>query len=212
MTTNSMAAPRIPGAELVLFHSALGLRPAVLEWADRLRAAGYIVHTPDLYGGPVFDTVEEGLQAMEALGGIEGLIERSHAAVADLPDDLVYAGFSNGGGSAELLALTRPGARGAILMHAALPVEAFGADAWPAGVPVQVHYAEGDPYREPEAVESLRRAVEAAGARCEVWDYPGHGHLFADPRLPDHHPEAAERMFERVRDFLARIAPAAERA
>jgi dienelactone hydrolase len=198
--------PTPPRAEIVLFHSALGLRPAVLEWADRLRAAGHTVHTPDLYDGEVFDTVEDGLRKMEALGGIGAIMERTHAAVAHLPADVVYAGFSNGGGSAELLALTRPGARGAILMHAALPVEAFGAEAWPSGVPVQIHYAEGDPFREPEAVEALRGAVASSGARCEVCEYPGAGHLFADPGLADHDPEAADRMFERVAAFLDRLA------
>jgi hypothetical protein len=34
-------------AEVVLFHSVLGLRPGVIA-ADRLRTAGHTVHTPDL--------------------------------------------------------------------------------------------------------------------------------------------------------------------
>ena len=34
-------------AEVVLFHSALGLRPGVTTAADRLRAAGHKVHAPD---------------------------------------------------------------------------------------------------------------------------------------------------------------------
>ena len=41
--------------EIVLFHSALGLRPGVTAAADRLRAAGQTVHTPDYYDGEVFD-------------------------------------------------------------------------------------------------------------------------------------------------------------
>lgn len=100
--------------ELVLFHSVLGLRPGVLQWAKRLQDEGHIVHTPDLYDGKVFEDFEAGLQEMEARGGIGALIERSYEAVAELPTDVVYAGFSNGGGSAELLTLTRPGALGAI--------------------------------------------------------------------------------------------------
>ena len=35
---------------IVLFHSVLGLRPAIQDWAERLREKGHRVHTPDLYG------------------------------------------------------------------------------------------------------------------------------------------------------------------
>ncbi len=193
------------GREVVLFHSVLGLRPAVQRWAERLRAEGHTVHTPDLYDGRTFDDYAEGMRAVESLGGIEWLIERSHAAVAELPNEVVYAGFSNGGGSAQLLALTRPGALGVVLMHAALPVEALGAEAWPAGVPVQIHYAERDPFRDAGAVEALSGAVRRAGARCEAWDYPGGGHLFADDGLAEYEERSAELMFDRVCAFLRQL-------
>jgi dienelactone hydrolase len=45
-------------AEVVLFHSVLGLRLGVIAAADRLRVAGHTVHTPDLYDGEVFDDLE----------------------------------------------------------------------------------------------------------------------------------------------------------
>lgn len=199
------SARREDAREIVLFHSVLGLRPGVLRWAERLRAEGHVVHTPDLYDGEVFDDYEAGFAKLEAIGGIGVIMARTHAAVAHLPEDVVYAGFSNGGGSAELLALTRPGARGAVLMHAALPVEAFGTEAWPVGVPVQVHYAEHDPFREQEALDALAGAARASGAPYEAWDYPGDGHLFADPDLPEFEATNAELMFGRVLDFLRRV-------
>jgi dienelactone hydrolase len=191
--------------EIVLFHSVLGLRPAVLEWAERLRACGHAVYTPDLYDGEVFDDLATGMRAVEARGGIGWWMERTHAVASALPAEVVYAGFSNGGGSAELLALTRPGAVGAILMHAALPVEVFGASGWPAAVPLQVHYAEGDPFRDPAAVEALSAAARSAGARVEVCDYACAGHLFADPGFGDHDAEAADLMWERVQRFLSTL-------
>jgi dienelactone hydrolase len=190
--------------EIVVFHSVLGLRPGVLQWAERLRAEGHLVHTPDLYDGEVFDDYDAGFAKLEAIGGIAAIMERTRASVAHLPQDVVYAGFSNGGGSAELLALTRPEARGAILMHAALPVHAFGAQVWPTNVPVQVHYAVHDPFREQEEVDALAGAVRASGAHYEAWDYPGSGHLFADPHLAEFDALNAELMFRRVLDFLRR--------
>jgi len=41
-------------AEVILFHHAQGLTDGVGAFADDLRAAGHVVHTPDLYEGRTF--------------------------------------------------------------------------------------------------------------------------------------------------------------
>jgi dienelactone hydrolase len=92
--------------------------------ADGLRAAGHTVHTPDYYDGEVFDDLDDGLRKRDALGTAE-IIRRAREAVAELPAGLVLAGFSLGADPAELLAASRPGALGAVLMHGAVPVEAI---------------------------------------------------------------------------------------
>lgn len=196
-------------AEVVLFHSVLGLRPGVIADADRLRAAGHTVHTPDLYDGETFDDLYDGMRKEEALGYQE-IARRAREAVARLPEGLVFAGFSMGVAYAELLSASRPGAVGAVLMHGAVPIEAlseyFGIDRWPEGVPVQVHYAASDPWVETEEeVAPLRVAVTGAGADFEEYTYPGSGHLFADPDLPEYDPESSDEMWERVLAFLAGI-------
>lgn len=189
---------------VVLFHSVLGLRPAVRATADQLRAAGHEVTVPDLYDGEVFDDMDVAARHFERLGAPE-MIRRTEASVADLPADVVYAGFSNGGVSAEYLAASRPGARGALLLHAALPLPGLGLSTWPAGVPVQVHYAESDPWRSPDGVDLLSRSVRAAGARFEFFEYPVTGHLFADPGLPEYDAESAGLMLERMLRFLDQV-------
>jgi hypothetical protein len=50
------------GQEVVLFHSALGLRPAVHEFADGLRKAGHTVHSLDSFEGEVFEDLDEGIR------------------------------------------------------------------------------------------------------------------------------------------------------
>ncbi len=162
--------------------------------------------------GAVFDDIPAGLRHMEDIGGIVALVARTQAAVADLPPDLVYAGFSNGAASAELLAATRPGARGAILMHGALPLDAFGVVAWPGTVPVEVHAMVGDPLREQQHVDAFAASVRQAGAPLAQYDYPGVGHLFADPDLPDFDPDAAALMLDRVLGALDRMGRRAPRA
>ncbi len=191
-------------AELVLFHSALGLRPGVLADADRLRAAGHRVHTPDLFDGEVFDGFSTGTAKMAQLG-IPELRRRSWAAVEALPDGLVYVGFSMGAASAQYLAANRPGARGAILAHGARPVGEVSSAGWPGTVPVQVHYHDGDPWVDTNHVAAFGEGVRQSGAAFEEYAYPGSTHLFTDPELADYRPESAELTWQRVRDFLAKL-------
>ena len=192
-------------AEVVLFHSVLGLRDGVHDAAARLRAAGHTVHTPDLYRGhPPFDAYEPAMAHQDEVGQRE-LLARAEAAVADLPPGLVYAGFSAGGASAEHLAGHRPGARGLLLLAAGNDLRWFQLERWPATVPVEVHYGTGDPYREEDELEALRRAVEASGAPFQLFEYELGGHLFSDPGLPAEYDAAAtELMFERIAAFLDR--------
>ena len=196
-------------AEVVLFHSVLGLRPGVIGAADRLWAAGHTVHTPDLFDGEVFDSIDDGMRKEEELG-VREMVRRARESVAGLSEELVYAGFSMGIGYAELLTAERPGAAGAVLLHGAVPVEAlkeyFGVERWPQGVPVQVHYAVDDPWVEAEGeVRPLEDAVKEAGAEFEAYVYPGSGHLFADPDYPEYDRTSSEQMWERVISFLNRI-------
>jgi dienelactone hydrolase len=196
-------------AEVVMFHSVLGLRPGVLGDADRLRAAGHTVHTPDLFGGEVFDNIDDGMRKQEALGFRE-IARRAEEAVAGLPAGLVFAGFSMGVEHAQRLTASRPGSLGAVLMHGAIPAEAlqeyFGIERWPEGVPVQVHYAVDDPWVEAEQeVAPLGEDVRAASAEFEEYVYPGSGHLFADPDFSEYDRASSEAMWERVITFLDRI-------
>ncbi len=184
--------------EVVLYHHVQGLTDGVRSFADGLRQAGHTVHTPDVFGGRTFDTIEEGM-AFAGEEGFGALVERGVAAAQELRPEIVYAGFSFGVMPAQQLAQTRPGARGAVLMSGCLPLEEFG-DAWPEGVPVQVHGKEGDPFFA-EDLEAAR-ALVASADRAELFLYPGEEHLFADPSLPAYDAAAAAALTERVLVFL----------
>ena len=189
-------------ANIVVFHSALGLRDSVKRWAERLRELGHQVYTPDLFDGEVFDVLSDGVAKRDALG-IPALIGRSQAAVAQLPQELIYTGFSMGAASAQMLAGTRPGARGAVLMHAALPLQMLQIPTWPDDVPVQLHFAIEDPWVESAVVDSLEVAL---GEHMTVHRYPGSAHLFGDEDSSDYDADAATAMYERAETFIASTA------
>lgn len=120
----------------------------------------------------------------------------------DLPAALVYVGFSLGAMPAQRLAQTRPGARGALLLHACLPVSEFGSS-WPDGVPVQVHAMDADPFFVDDGDVEAARELVASTDQAELFLYPGDQHLFADASLPSHDEVAAALLSRRVLDFLS---------
>ncbi len=186
-------------ANVLLYHHIQGLTDGVRSFADSLRQVGHTVHTPDLFDGRTFGSIEEGFGFARELGP-DAIQERGIAAADELGPGLVYAGFSFGVTIAQQLAQTRPGARGALLMYSCLPVTEFG-EAWPEDVPVQIHGKEGDEFFE-EDLPAARELADSS-ANAELFVYPGDQHLFADSSLDAYDPEAAALLMERVRAFLA---------
>jgi len=175
--------------DIALFHSSLGVRPGIIDAADRLRGAGHRVLVVDQYDGQVFDDYDQADRFVEQVGFPE-LMRRAVEAVQDLPDGFFAAGFSNGGGMAEYTA-TQRACSGVLLLSGALPVQMLGAAAWPTGVPAQIHYTQHDPRRRQEWIDTLVASVRAASASAQVFDYPGSGHLFTDPSIPGEYDEQA---------------------
>jgi dienelactone hydrolase len=186
-------------AEVLLFHHAHGLTDGVRSFADELRAAGHTVHTPDLYEGRVFDDLEDGLGYARETGFGE-VVGRGVRAADDLPADLVYAGFSLGAMPAQQLAQNRPGAKGAILLHSAVPASEFGGE-WPADVPLQIHLMEQDEFALEGDLDAARELDETVD-RAELFLYPGDRHLFTDSSLAVYDEPAATQVKQRVLAFL----------
>ncbi len=185
-------------AEILLFHHAQGQTSGFLAFADELRAAGHVVHAPDLYDGKTFTDLNEGVGYAQEVG-FGTIQERGRLAADGLPNELVYAGFSLGALPAQMLAQTRPGSKGALLFSAAFPASEFGGS-WPPGVPLQIHMMEDDEWAAEDlpAARELVKAIDGA----ELFLYPGDRHLFADNSLPDYDESAATLLEQRVLAFL----------
>jgi dienelactone hydrolase len=186
-------------AEVVLFHHAQGLTDGVRSFADQLRAAGHVVHTPDLYDGATFADLDAGVGHAREIG-FDTVLVRGVAAAKSLPDGVVYADFSLGVLPAQKLAQTRPGARGALLLHGTFPLEEFGGS-WPETVPLQIHTMEDDDWGDVDVGRELAAAVEGA----ELYLYPGDAHLFTDRSLDVFEEAAAALVRERALAFLGRL-------
>lgn len=118
--------------DIVVFHSVLGLRPVEHALAERLRAAGHRVVTPDLYAGRTAPTLDAGFALKDAVGW-ETITGRAAAAVRELPPETVLAGVSMGAGVVQAVLPHRPATSGVLMLHAvgALPAGIR------AGLPVQ---------------------------------------------------------------------------
>lgn len=194
-------------AEVVLFHHVQGLTDGVRAFAYALAAGGHVVHTPDLFSGERPGSIDDGVALVEQIGH-QVLDERADLVVNEMPAALVYAGFSFGSGVAQRLAQTRPGARGALLYEGCRPLTgdwSFGP--WPAGVPVQIHGMDADPFFAFEGdIDAARQIVDVVGADlAELFAYSGDRHLFTDSSLPSYDSDATALVLQRSRDFLDRI-------
>ena len=191
-------------ANVLLFHHALGLTAGCLSFADELRAAGHVVHAPDLYDGKTFTVLADGVSYAGQVG-FGTIMERGQAAADSLPNDVVYAGFSLGVLPAQKLAQTRPGAKGALLFSSFVPPSEFGGP-WPSGVPLQIHMMEADEWVVRDGDLDVARQFAKITENAELFLYAGDRHLFADKSLPDYDEAATRLLKQRVLRFLDNLA------
>lgn len=182
-------------ATVILFHHAQGLTEGVRALGARFTEAGHDVHLPDLYDGQVFDALDDGIAHAKSIGF--GVLEQRGVDAAAAFGDAIYIGISLGAVPAQRLAQTAPGARGAVLISAALPVEEYS-PTWPAGVPVQVHGMSGDEmFTESGDLDAARELIAGAD-RGELILYEGSAHLFCDASLPDYDERATAALVASV--------------
>jgi len=193
-------------ATVVLFHPVLGVREGTLDAARRLRSAGHEVVIADLFDGRTFDAYEPAIAFAEGELGHATLLQRADAAVANEPNGFVVVGYSLGCVMAVHVATQRRVA-GVVMVAGAIPPSALGSGAtWPRGVPAQRHATVDDPWGEQDLLDQARLEIEHADAELVNFDYPGSGHLFMDPTLPDEYDRAAADLFySRLLNFVQSV-------
>lgn len=194
-------------AEVVLFHHVQGLTDGVRAFAETLRVGGHTVHTPDLFDGERFQSIDDGLAYIQNMED-EVLAKRAEQSVAELPEGVVYAGFSWGAGTAQKFAQTRPGSSGVLLYESCIPLSgdwAFGA--WPEGLHAQIHGMDKGPFFALEGdFDAARELVNSVGSElAELFIYPGDQHLFTDNSLSSYDAAATTLVLRRSQEFLDQV-------
>jgi dienelactone hydrolase len=183
-------------AEIILFHHAQGLTEGLRELAERIRAAGHEVHTPDMYSGVVFGRLDEGLAFASRIGH-DAIEEVAHRAARQHPHADTVIGFSLGAFPAQLLAQEWNRIHGLVLVAGGLPPRDLRSD-WRLDVRLSAHAADPDDWIPAGSLESLLRRARAP----YVYRYPGLGHMFVDPSSPDYDADAADLFEERLLTWL----------
>lgn len=187
---------------ILLIHHIQGLTPGVVALADALRAGGHDVHTPDLFDGRTFGSIEEGFGYARSVG-FDAVRAPARTAADELPPGFVVAGISFGVMAALGLATSHPGVAGALLYEGFADPAELGT--WPDGLPAQVHGMDQDPFFALEGDLDAARAFADDRDEVEVFTYPGAQHLFVDSSLPSYDEEAARLVVERSLDLLGRL-------
>ncbi|NTV39691.1 MAG: dienelactone hydrolase [Demequinaceae bacterium] len=184
-------------AEIIFFHHAQGLTDGLRAMAERLRAAGHEVHTPDIYSGAVFGQLDEGLAFASRIGH-DAIEEVARRAAREHPHANTTIGFSLGVFPAQLLAQEWRRIDGLVVVAGGLPPRDLGAD-WRVDVRLSVHVADPDDWIPTGSLEALLRHARAP----HIHRYQGLGHMFVDPSSPDYDADAADLFEERLLTWLA---------
>jgi dienelactone hydrolase len=182
-------------ADVVLFHSILGLRPVEHQIAAEFGKHGHTVILPDLFGGLVTDDYDVGFAHRKAVG-TAAIMAAAKAAVAAAPATAVLAGVSFGASLISEFWETRPNMAGVLLIA--------GVTDWMTprrvGFPVSVHIARPDPYDDEAFFADW--TADGGGVALKMHRYDGVGHYFLDRSLPDYGANAAQDCLDRSVAFL----------
>jgi len=218
-----------PAPPVIFYMDGLGIRPDLRAMAERLASNGYFVLLPNLYyrAGeiPVFDAAaltSDPAQRDRMMQLVRSVTQ--DRAMADTRAFLEYlsdepkasgsrvgcVGYCMGGSLALSAAGTFPDriAAAASIHGANLATDAPDSPHRLVGKmrgSVYVAVAGIDPWLQPGETERLREALEAAGTRYRMEEYPGVHHGFAANGTPMYDRTAAERHWERILALFGEI-------
>lgn len=174
----------------------------MLARADALRSAGYVVATPDLFGGRVASTIEEaklltqGESENEATIG--GLVDDAITGLARRSDNVAIVSWSFGNWYAWKAGVAHADIVRALVSFYGLAV----GDTSKPLPPTLSHYAALDEFEDLAATRKAEGELRAAGTDIRLEVYPGTRHWFDEPSRPEYDSAASALAWQRTEAFL----------
>lgn len=199
------------GPGVLLLHPWWGLTDFMKQVADRLAAEGFVVLAPDLYNnGATAETIADAEKLVKAHEGettqvvAETAVQHLKSNPAVEGDLIGVIGFSFGAAWALLLATHLQSDNiSAVVVFYGNYSDLDREDYAKANAAFLGHFAETDPYEEPEMARKSLEELHAAGREGEFHFYPDTGHWFFEDNRPDAYDQAAaELSWERTITFL----------
>ena len=188
---------------IVVIQEWWGLNDQICGVADRFARAGYNALAPDLYQGRVTTVPDEANHLMEGLDFAGATHQDLRGAAQHLRAQsgrVAAIGFCMGGALTIAAAVHVPEVAAAVCFYG-IPPKDF-ADPARIRVPFQGHFANRDDWCTPAAVDALERALQAAGARAEIYRYDA-AHAFANERSAAYDVGCANLAWDRMSAFLS---------
>ena len=195
----------LPG--LIVIHEWWGLNDNIRRMTDRLAGEGYEALAVDLYGGHAAASPDEAKKLMMGvMGDKDAAKDNLRQAYAYLHDHehvtkLGVIGWCFGGGWALQTALLFPDKLDGTVMYYGQPVTDVKTLAT-LKMPLIGFFGQEDMGITVADVLNFQDALQQAGVKAEINEYPGAGHAFANPSGEHYQPAAAEDAWRRTVAFF----------
>ena len=197
------------GPGVLLLHGWWGLTPFFRRVADRLAEAGFVVVSPDLFGGRTTDTVAEAqrLLAEADPNALAHLVRSGLHHLRSLPitgaGPCGVVGFGMGGSMAVWLSAREPdGVAATVAFYGTQDIDLSRATS-----AYLAHFAETDSYISEDELVFFESSLFLEGHRPDVYRYPGTRQWFFEDDRDEHDPDAAALAWQRTLAFLREHVP-----
>jgi carboxymethylenebutenolidase len=197
------------GPAVIVIQEWWGLVPHITALADRFAEAGFVALAPDLYHGHQTTEPDEAGKLMMGLAMDQAAKDMAGAADyladrAEVSGGIGAVGFCMGGSLALWSGTLSDKIVGTVGFYPAVPWERMQPE-WSnyAGKAALIHCSEEDGTSAAPGIQAARAAIENAGGKVTLYDYPGTSHAFFNDERPEvYDAEASASAWARTLEFL----------